>query len=101
LWTLLALISANGQIRIGEMKRFRKAAAFRFWRPLDSVPSFAQCGTMAMNDRTISLTLLRGRDALNATALFAMFEKMCGRTPTDQEREECRAILERHLTKSA
>jgi hypothetical protein len=26
LWTLLALINANGHIRIGEMKRFRKAA---------------------------------------------------------------------------
>ena len=26
MWTLLALINANGHIRIGEMKRFRKAA---------------------------------------------------------------------------
>jgi hypothetical protein len=26
LWTLLALINANDHIRIGEMKRFRKAA---------------------------------------------------------------------------
>jgi hypothetical protein len=40
-----------------------------------------------------TLTLLQGAKALDADALFAMFEKMTGRTVTDEERHGCFAIL--------
>jgi hypothetical protein len=38
LWTLLALINANGHIRIGEMKRFGKAALTGGTRAANSEP---------------------------------------------------------------
>jgi hypothetical protein len=42
---------------------------------------------------TSTLTLLRGRDAMNAESLFAMYTRLTGRAVTDVERERCFAII--------
>lgn len=43
-----------------------------------------------------TLTMLQGRQAFDLDSLVAMFERMTGRTPSDADKEECRAMLAAH-----